>query len=469
MINLVKRIGRKISNLISNYVTSPLFDLTVSILVAILAFWLTEGNFRKEVVNALVFGIIAGLIAFLLKLYVRLGNVAPTVKTLETTLKEFKDEVNNLENRFSAGLFITEGMRELHETWKGWRDGLDFHEDKDKLELERIAWKLLAEAYIQEEIQTLKGEYISTNTKCYTNFVTEASSFLQTDFFRKEEDTSDGNHKIVRYHLTGMLPEEFYNGPQIVFEADNSNPIFFCHQWENYDDFYADIYKGYSKNEEVKRCILVRNSDLRQELTSAFSTFEELKQQSLLSIIDRKRTVFDGLRRESKSVQKRLFHKCGSSQQNRYEDLIDNILGRQKYHYKPITFTNECNSFKNNKEWKCLIDFFAGDYHGDKSENAFYCTLDEQTYNLIMRSEQLSRCLRPGWLPEVVLFGKTSKNSKTIQWYFGILGHWRPFTTEIELKFLTSKQTQQLYKDFKRCANFRTKNYDQLLSLFTSP
>jgi hypothetical protein len=398
-----------------------------------------QDSLWNKVVNTAIFAVIGGSVPLLIKLYIRLGQAAPTVKTLKNVLENFSD----LENRLLPSLYVTETMKSFHERWIDWRKSLNLHGDIG--ELEETAWTLLAEAYLGEESKKIASKYVLTNTNRYTILVTEASKYLER--YHSSNGNSQQQH-VTRYHITGMLPEEFYNGSQIEFTDKSSQPIFFCHKWEDYQEFYAPEYQGLNQHTKVKRCIVVRQPDLRREEISALSTLDDLKEQAELSIIDRERRVFDDLPAEIASVQKRLFRKCSPEQQREYINLIGSILGRQKYSYWPIAHTTDCEKDKNHRQWICLLDVFSKTFHGDKPNDALYCALGENAWNAILRNKLLRDCFQPGWIPEIVLFGGLENGNEPEEWYFGILGHWRPFTPDIELRFLTSEQASQLYIAF---------------------
>ncbi|MGF1934048.1 MAG: hypothetical protein RM347_006550 [Nostoc sp. ChiQUE02] len=413
-----------------------------------------QNNLWSQIANVAISAIVGGSVPLLIKLYIRLGEAVPTVNTLKNVLQNF----NNLENRFLPTLYVTETMKSFHERWIEWRISLNLHGDIG--ELEETAWTLLAEAYLHEESEKIASKYVLTNTNRYTVLVTEASRYLEK--YHSSNGSSPQQKKMLRYQITGMLPEEFYNGSQIEFTANSSQPIFFCHKWENYQDFYAPEYKGLNEKLNVKRCIVVREPNLRREEISALSTLTDLEGQAELSMIDRERRVFDDLPIESESVKKRLFRKCAQEQQQNHNDLISSILGRQRYNYWPVALTQECGS---DKQWVPLLDVFSKAFHGDKPNDASYCALNENTWNVIKNNRLLKDCFKPGWIPEIALFGGLGSGKDPECWYFGILGHWRPFTSDIELRFLTSEQTRQLYAAFTSDIYEKSTNKGTLLSL----
>lgn len=436
-----------------SFADSIWLELFVAIFSGLLSLQIGKDSLWNQIANTAIFAVIGGSVPLLIKLYVRLGQAVPTVMTLKDVLQNF----NNLEDRLLPSLYVTETMKSFHERWIDWRKSLNIHGEIG--ELEERAWTLLAEAYLGEESRKIASKYVLTNTNRYTILVSEANRYLEK---YNLSNKNASQKQIIRYHITGMLPEEFYNGCQIEFTANSSQPIFFCHKWEDYQEFYAPEYQGLNRKAKITRCIVVRQPDLRREAISALSTLTDLQEQANLSIIDRERRVFDDLTNEIDSVQKRLFRKCSYEQQQEYKSLISNILGRQKYSYWPIAETKDCS---NDGQWASLLDVFSKNFHGDEPNDAFYCALNESTWNSILKDQLLKDCFKPGWIPEIVLFGGLETGDDPQEWYFGILGHWRTFTSDIELRFLTSEQASYLHSAFKNTVYQGSTAKGTLLSL----
>ena len=419
-------------------INSLWFDLFFGVFVALVWWLLSNPNpnvdLKEKLRNFLLSCIIGGSIPFLVKLYTKLGQTVPTVTKLQNVIKDF----NDIENRLVPIISVAKALRPLNDRWNEWHDSFVPH--KDLGIVERKGLTLLAEEYLLEESSRIASKCVLTNTKRYTKVLDNASDYLNK--YLLDNGNSAKPKKVLRYHITGMLPEEFYNGPQIEFTSQSSEPIFFCHRWENYNEFYDEKYKGLDKV-TVKRCIVVRQPTLRRDEFSALSTLDKLKEQADLSIMPRERRVFEKFPDESESEKKRLFRKCSFSQQEDYKILIDSLLGRQKYTYLPIIESKECCK---NEEWSNLLEYFSKDFH-KYPNNALYCALGEKTWEEIKNSS-LKDCFRAGFIPEIALFCGYENGKEPNEWYFGIVGHWRPFTPEIELQFLNSEQTKQLFTDF---------------------
>jgi hypothetical protein len=407
-----------------------------------------EPNLWNRIVTLIIYAIVGASVPFVARLYFRLRQAVPTVDALDKVLLDFKVLRTGLENRLLPSLYFTNTMKSFHEEWISWRSQLCEYEKLGSLDL--TAWTLLADAYLDEERRRIKDRYVLTDTKQYTALVTRAGECLKGHHL--SNDNSHPN-QLVRQHITGMLPEEFYNGSQIEFTANSSQPIFLCHKWEGYQEFYASKYQGLDHKTEIKRCIIVRQPNPPIEELSALSTLNELQEQAKLSIIARERNIYNTLKKEIDGVQERLFRKCSPEQQKTYKELIDNILGIQKYKYWPIARTedikkNEQVPSRSDSNWCHLLDVFSNDFHGNKPGDASYCVLSETEWDKIKKSETLKQCFKPGWIPEIVLFGGLGGDGRPEGWYFGIMGHWRPFTSDIELRFLTSQQANKLYDEF---------------------
>jgi hypothetical protein len=401
-------------------------------------------NLWGKVVNTISFSIFSGSVPLFVKLYLKLKDSVPMVERLKSVLNRF----DSLEARLLPSLYFIKEMKAFHEEWIEWRDSIRVSGFTSQVE--RNAWTLLAEAYLGEESRKLKERYVLTNTNQYTRLVSDAGRSLEEHLLSY---ASPKSQRIIRYHITGMLPEEFYNGSQIEFTSNNSQPIFFGHKWENYQDFYASEYQGHSQRSIIRRCIIVRESDLRRPEMCALSTLADLQEQTSLSIIKLPRSVVDDLPREIDSVQQRLFRKCSPEQQQEHRTLIESMLGKKDYNYWPIARTEDCKKdiqeqSSNDDQWLDLVDVFSTTFHGNKPDDASFCVLNETAADAIKNDTHLRKCFKPGWIPEIALFGGIGNGEEPEVWYFGILGHWRPFTPDIELRFLTSEETKRLYHLF---------------------
>jgi hypothetical protein len=458
MINSLRKLKRWVAAL-----PDPKLDLICTLFLAFILFVIVQNQKNIAVLNAILSAISSGGTVFIIRFYLKLTDTIPTVDKLDAVLSRF----NTLETRLMPHSYITDEMKNFHNQWIDWRKGLSNY--RDLSELESKAWTFLAEAYLAEETKKISEKYILTNTKRYTKLVADVGKHLAIS----HGSGKSHGQRTLRYHLTGMLPEEFYNGSQIEFLADNSQPIFFCHKWENYQDFYASDYQGNDKNTKIRRCIIVREPNLNKDAISALSTLADLREQSTLSIDNYEKSVYYDLHQDIDSVQKRLFRKCSTEQQQTYAELINSILGRKDYHYWPIAPTKDCKNSGQEKpgirrNWASLLENFSKSFHGDDPSNASFCVLNNSALNEIDKSKILKLCFKPGWIPEIVLFGRLGIGEEPEEWYFGIVGHWRPFSPDIELRFFTGQQTYDLYRAFSSNIYKKTEVNGNLLELKNS-
>src|SRR6185437_3236907 len=118
-----------------------------------------------------------------------------------------------------------------------WKAQIDGTNGRHASPLEHDAWRKLADTYFRGEQQTIRSKTFRTTSDRYTELVGEVTNGVADSLFAP--DTAPGDPPLVRIHITGMLPEEFYNGPQIEYTRASSEPIFFCHRWENYPVLYG--------------------------------------------------------------------------------------------------------------------------------------------------------------------------------------------------------------------------------------
>ncbi len=348
--------------------------------------------------------------------------------------------------RDTLDLYITPGFSEYLKAFEAWKSKISVtvsSRPHDKT-FEEHAWTLFTKTYFKDECQKVHDEYVLTNTRCFTELYWAATNHLVS--LRDSKGQKGENKRVLRFHITGMLPEEFYNGPQIEYLSVKPKPIFFAHKWEDYNAFYN--FGNPNRDGVVEqRCIIVRDMDVERPPLGALANINLLQEQTRLVIGPSERLVGVDLRRDCPGVIERLF------MAHRHEDspasavsLLDGLLNKDKYNYTPIHNPNICggnNGCELGPKWSSLLERFIRDYHSSE-DDALYCTIDRDVWSDIERRKHLRDCFRPGWAPEIVLFGDPDKR----YWYFGFLGRYRLFTPDIELTFLSSSRAADLYADF---------------------
>jgi hypothetical protein len=408
----------------------------------------TDKNAVGRLASAGISAVVGALITLLLQLYSRLNKFLEMFSKLEKSVDEF----HSLEDRLLPSLYVSSGMKEFHAELLKWRNQIGNLDGERTSPLEHAAWISLADAYFRGEQQRVQSKTFKTTSDQYTSLVNEISQTLLNSL-TSPKNKAYVEPPLLRIHITGMLPEEFYNGPQIEHTKAGSQPLFFCHRWEDYSVLYGHQYR-HDPRSQIRRYIVVRDPELQRPRLSALSTFDDLKEQARLVIGGSAvRSLSNDIDRESYEVLERLLRKSStwspnSSVHNRDHllNLIRSIHGFDRYGYWPIADSVARNNSENDRKWQPLLEFFARDYHGDSTDSALYCVLDEEAWASCERDDQLKTCFEAGWTPEVALFGtQGSRSPGEPFWHFGILGLWRPFTRDMQLRFLTGADAARLH------------------------
>lgn len=330
-------------------------------------------------------------------------------------------------------------MHEYDDKWVKWRQDLT----RDAAESEGVlnySWKELMEAYLKEQIDWVTRKMVKTTSEMYTQMVSSVSKFLYKEFIAETKD-----FYLYRYHITGMLPEEFFNGPQIEYTTLDYTPVIFCHRFE--DERYINSHyriiddKKELERMDVKRCILVREATLIDEKFSALSTFQALSNQMGLSIHKggAKPVTILGSHDFHGAID-RLFVHCthkvheyvAQSKMSKAQ-FIHEIIDSNNYRFFPITATAQVKDKEDAGNFEDLIQYFARYFNREIGDIYYYC-IDENDEE----RARLQRIFRKGGWPEITLFGIRHKGeSRPKNWIFGIRGHYTPFTREIEIQILT--------------------------------
>lgn len=443
--------------------SSPWFGLLLAIVIGIA--WLVveaatlgaDETIGSKVLSAVLSGVVGGLAALLVQLYGRLTTTVEQFGRFETlvgTLNDSVQDFHRLEERLLPSLYVSPGMKSLHTELLEWRRHVSSRSDRRVSPLEDDAWRALADAYFEGERVRVQSKTFKTTSDQFTTLVNEITQTLVDSF--TDRGAPAPATPLLRVHITGMLPEEFYNGPQIEYTRAGSEPLFFCHRWEDYPVLYGNEYRA-DPHTQIRRYLLVRHRDFQRPELSALSTDGDLEAQARLVIGGSAvRSLSHDLHREPLPVLQRLLRKSDSggnglaSELRSSRELIRSIHGYDRYGYWPIADVASIDPAGDERSWQPLLSFFARDYHGAAPEEALYCVLDEDAWAVCQRDDQLRTCFDAGWTPEVALFGSCQPGSSSMFWHFGILGLWRPFTRDMQLRFLTGFDAANLHGALRR-------------------
>ena len=416
-------------------------------------------NFQSPFIQAtspITVAVVSGTVTLALQLYHKLNQGISVIERINENIEPISESFSPL---------IKSKVFALEESIQSWRQKLlDVGTRAERYTLDKII-----DHYLDTQVNDVKDEELSTNSGHYTRMVEDITEFL----YHKEVNNGkrrNGQH-LLRFQVTAMLPEEFFNGPQIEYTKGSSRPVFFCHKWEGEDADYTPFYNQDSTiNTGVlhKRKILVRDLSLKDEVLSAFSSFSDLQEQKQLRINEVERSladVYNGETPEDPAVIQRLV---------RLSKMLDaksisDIHGYQNYHYWRIAHSGHIKECKNNG-WDPLFDLFASKFHAGQSNGAEYCVLDEKGWKHIkqMDSALPHRSFMSGWTPEVTLFARCDDKHDPLEWYCGVLGFWRPFTRDMRVRFLSHDLAEEYYNFYQEMHRSSSVS-GKLQSLPTSP
>ena len=357
------------------------------------------------------------------------------------------------------GIYIIENVIAYLNSFEAWNRKIVTA--KKITSYEQKAWADLTSAFFGEQEGNVSLEYVPINSQTYCSLYQQATGDLveqrrgryapRTPQWHKRESSLE----VTRFHITGMLPEEFFNGPQIENVAKDSKPIFFCHMWEKYDlyKYLADRERdsGSARNGYTeRRLILVRDGDaVPSPAYGSLSSLSKLRGQANLMIHPSQLHITNSIKTECPGAAKRLFRECHVAQQHEYLKHIEDIIVStdSDYLYMPIHDPAECDGTpdgcEKSSEWTNMLTYYIESFHSSRTD-AIFTEIDSVRWSKIEnRGHFIKRCFKPGWVPEIVLYGNASAND----WYFGYLGHYKPYTRDMELRFLSKSDTQFLYNE----------------------
>lgn len=373
---------------------------------------------------------------------------------------DFTSQIKTLEelsNSLKSKLMVNSSNEKLQEystNWHSWRDEL-IKEDHDYSEALSSAWKELIEAHLDLENEYLRSRRIKNTSDSFTILISNLSKILHKEYI----GVNNKEYKLVRYHITGMLPEEFFNGPQIEYTQFNSTPILFCHAFEN-EKYQASHYNFETEKKEldkleVNRCVVVREpSKHLDNVFNALSTLSELKEQKNLSIFDshepRRMTALVDDNKDfalSGGESSRLLSKCShhvdrltqSNAKNKNFVFIKNIINNENYKYFSIV---PSSLVKDKTRYVNLFTYFATFFSRKVQDVYFYSVNDHN-------DDMIKKYFKSGYMPEIVFFALVPEDGSltSAKWLLGLHGQYKPFTREIEIEILKPSDTKSMAEE----------------------
>lgn len=364
----------------------------------------------------------------------------------EKNIDSFSDiEITRQRQLFMKDFFYR--LTPVASEWLNWKTHIK--EDKEPVDnFNQFIFDKLIQEYLELHIPEIKRKRIPTTSDRYVHLVKEISEYVYSKIDKNKQE-------VFRLQFTGMLPEEFYNGPQIEYTKINSTPIFFCHMWEGYDDLYSfdqDIRKF-----SFKRCVLVKEDRITNPKYSALHSLNDLREHKHLYFLSKNPIGVNSLDDPKfKGVSSRLLRYCKQqvrSTDKRTEteiemDYIKKVINSESYKYYPIIKSEKSeNSEVFNQD--NLLHRYINEFHNN-IEDALYFVLNDDNISLFEKINKTLNVFKEGKVPEITLFAIIDKSTNDFpKFIFGVKGSYTLYTRAMEIEFFSHKQLSVLFNSIK--------------------
>jgi hypothetical protein len=315
-------------------------------------------------------------------------------------------------------------------------------------------WEQIIDTYFKQQDHLAENGQMRTTSDFYVDLVKRSSELLDKLF------NENGSRRLVRYQITGMLPEEFFNGPQIEYVLSDSTPIFFGHKWEQ-DGYGNSFYsmEDQKKKYLIKRCVLVRKEEISYgngNDLSSLSTERDLVEQSKLELHTTQAIEMNKVGRYPGSARRLLAHADhrvrewsahrvgGHTGSLPYEDFIQaNLINSGAYRFYPISASEGPSTKK-------LTADYARFFHTRSSDAKYFC-IDENSADMIGGINSKKSYFEKDRTPELAIFGFVDPDNEDDlpeTWQFGIRGKYRPYSRDIDIQILPSSEATNLASEF---------------------
>ncbi len=347
---------------------------------------------------------------------------------------------------------FTKKLKDLSKNWYSWKQYIKANDT-----IKDIVFDKFISEYISNQSGLIKQKRINTTSDVYVRLVKDITNYLYNN-------QRGANETIYRFQLTGMLPEEFYNGPQIEYTKINSKPIFFCHKWENYKEFYGpDVHK---EKLFIQRCLILKESSITLPQYSALHSIEDFEEQRDLMVLGTDYIKVNDLDLPGYSgVAERVLKHLDKSQfglvNNSYTDLIRKVINSEDYRYFPIVAKGSSTSTVFKRE-NSLLHYYAKQFH-NHIEDAFYLVINSSNLEEFQRQNKVLQIFKEGKVPEVSLFARYNEKTKHFEKFiFGLKGEYTLYTRSMEIEVFSQNQldlmsdiVKQILPNFNKSSQFQ--------------
>ena len=282
-------------------------------------------------------------------------------------------------------------------------------------------WSTLYEVLLKAQTRQLRQGRVSTSSSIYTNFLARSCRRLKVLY---------PEHTIELHLVTGMLPHEFFNWPQLGIVsghgdaegADEKRRVeVIPHTWTNSGSYFSEM-KDISNEIHLCRHILVRQNDdvgrLPLRLTSELLDYKSRH-------IHPEPVDFGFLR-------KRKYAEIFRYTTPYTFEQADKFVGVRDFKFYPIAAKEDLH--KANLPSQDLFHYFAESFHSSIA-NATYCEITPETMGTLDALITNAAAV-PSHLPELAYFKVRARGEKKTNEEFAVLSELTPYTEAMEIHFI---------------------------------
>ncbi len=271
-------------------------------------------------------------------------------------------------------------------------------------------WQVLISKYLQEENKDLLTGRILTTSEIYTKMVVGFCDMLHKIY-------PNPDYTVTLFLVTTMLPDEFYNWPQVEYSLNNSSMVNFNHTWDGSGQYLKEM-KALKDKVILKRRIIIKKDG---RVTPSFvKEFKRLHDACNYFYLDNEIDYTQ----IKQWVIPELFKKITSQD---YE-TADGISGINNFKFYLCADQNHINNL--GIKTSSLLKNFIENLHSESGYARYYeiSTDDDLIEQVFFANSSV--------LPEFAFFRIYGKEESSGEFQFALGGHLRPYTESIRLQFL---------------------------------
>jgi hypothetical protein len=288
--------------------------------------------------------------------------------------------------------------------------------------MHRYAWVSLVETYLSNHGSQVQRGLLQTSPSVYTQIVIGCCQRLMERIAASQE--------LTLYLVTGMLPNQFFNWPQVATSTGDSRIRYIARAWTGSDTYFAQM-KVLCNSVRVTRCILVRDSNSERRFP-ALRTFSELDAL-------RDKYIFNTPISVSQFKTLELEDVFPEVAEMSFEETAE-IVNVEEFRFYPISNTTGFEKSLISPDAK-LLHIFRSELHSKGNENCRYYVMhsSEGVLDVFFPTKET--------VPEAAFFGIRDKaGEQTPSWVCGIVAYLKPFTENIEINFIVGSDGEKFLR-----------------------